>query len=308
MRIVKDYCCCAIPLLNAGIYITLTEQFIVAITAGILTFATPALVGASVPSFVPTVFAILCFVAAAIQLLGFLGVFRESTIIFRRYTTLHSIIMIAVFAFSASFIGVSASRHNTASSKCVTTFFPPDPSAQATALTGSDSEGKLLCNIFTWVGVGTLAGLWVVLAIFHLYLYFVISGYGSSQRDDHSKYYALYSLNSHPGSTNTAHPSYLPSDNIGMQNMGHQTETWDTRDSMDTIGFEKQNAYSQAQYPISDTTYPRHGQLSTTYPGAARTMSPAPTPAPMNYQDPYHNNMGVEGLDRPDPSVRHPGQ
>jgi len=127
MRVVKDYCCCAIPLLNAGIYITLTEQFIVAITAGILTFTTPALVGASVPSFVPTVFAILCFVAAAVQLLGFLGVFRESTIIFRRYTTLHSMIMIAVFAFSASFIGVSASRHNTAASKCVTTFSPLTP-------------------------------------------------------------------------------------------------------------------------------------------------------------------------------------
>lgn len=41
MRIVKEYCCCAIPLLNAGIYITLTVQLVVATTAGILAFATP---------------------------------------------------------------------------------------------------------------------------------------------------------------------------------------------------------------------------------------------------------------------------
>lgn len=41
MRLIKEYCCCAIPLLNAGIYITLTEQFVVSITAGILALVTP---------------------------------------------------------------------------------------------------------------------------------------------------------------------------------------------------------------------------------------------------------------------------
>jgi len=296
MRIVKEYCCCAIPILNAGIYITLTEQFVVAVTAGILAFATPSVVGASVPSFVPTVFAVLCFVAAAIQLIGFLGVFRESTIIFRRYTTLHSMIIVAVFAFSAAFIGVSASKHSTAAAKCVTTFFAPDPGATATALTGSDSEGKLLCNIFTWVGVGVLGGLWVILAIFHAYLYLVVSGYGSSQRDDHSKYYALYNVNSYP--TQGAHPSFLPADNIGMRDMG-QNDTWDTRDSMDTVGFEKQNPYAQ-QYQTGPSTYPppppqRQPSAATTFTDGARTMSPAPV---QNYnngysQDPYYHNNGA---------------
>ena len=96
MRLIKEYCCCAIPLLNAGIYTTLTEQFVVSVTAGALSLATPPsmsplpscvrqgtydgtilpVVGISVPSFVPDVFAVLCFVAAAIQLFGFLGVSR----------------------------------------------------------------------------------------------------------------------------------------------------------------------------------------------------------------------------------------
>ncbi|KAF8591936.1 hypothetical protein K439DRAFT_1325482 [Ramaria rubella] len=314
MRLIKEYCCCAIPLLNAGIYITLTEQFVVAVTAGILALVTPPIVGASVPSFVPIVFAALCFVAAAIQLLGFMGVFRESTIIFRRYTTLHLFIVTAVFAFSAVFIGISASKHTTATSKCVTTFFPVDPTATATPLTGSDSEGKLLCNIFTWVGVGTLGGLWLILAIFHAYLFFVISGYGSSQRADHSKYYSLYSLNSYPGATGGAHPSFLPQDNIGMQNMGHDGDAWDTRGSTDTVGFEKpqqqysqqpygQDSYAQQQHPGA---YPPQRQATTGSiypPGAARTMSPGPTPSySYGYGDPYYADAG---MGRPQ---AHPGQ
>lgn len=42
MRLIKEYCCCAIPLLNAGIYTTLIEQFVVAITVGILSLVTPS--------------------------------------------------------------------------------------------------------------------------------------------------------------------------------------------------------------------------------------------------------------------------
>ncbi|GJJ09616.1 hypothetical protein Clacol_003839 [Clathrus columnatus] len=245
MPLVRNYCCCAIPLLNAGIYITLTEQLVVAITAGILTFATPALVGVSIPGFAPTIFGILCFIVAAVQLIGYFGVIRESTTAFRRYTTLHLLSILAVFAYSAAFIAVSATKHSTASSKCVNTFFPPDASATATSFTGADTEGKTLCNIFTWVNVGLLAALWVVLAVFHLYLYLVVTGYGAVQRDDHSKYYALYSFNSFPaGSQNPLRTS----DTIGLNNM----DAWDTRESMDTVGFEKQNA----QYAGVTSTYP----------------------------------------------------
>lgn len=38
----REYCCCAIPLINAGIYATLTEQFVVAIVVGTLSVATPS--------------------------------------------------------------------------------------------------------------------------------------------------------------------------------------------------------------------------------------------------------------------------
>ncbi|KAF8514486.1 hypothetical protein JB92DRAFT_3082994 [Gautieria morchelliformis] len=306
MRLIKEYCCCAIPLLNVGIYTTLTEQFVVSVTAAILALVTPPIVGASVPSFVPIVFAALCFVAAAVQLLGFMAVFRarpESTITFRRYTTLHLFIVTAIFAFSAVFIGISASKHSTATTNCIATFFPTDPTVTTTALTGSQNEGRLLCNIFTWVGLGTLGGLWLVLGIFHAYLFFVISGYGSSQRADHSKYYSLYSINSYPGPTNEPHPSFLPPDHIGMQNMGHGGDAWDARDSMDNVGFEKPQAYN----PNPATYAPPHRQASdaTLYPGAARTMSPAPTAAYQTaYDDPYYSS-NAPPMGRPEPNMRY---
>lgn len=37
----RDYCCCAIPTVNAGIYATLLEQFTLGIVAGTLSVATP---------------------------------------------------------------------------------------------------------------------------------------------------------------------------------------------------------------------------------------------------------------------------
>jgi hypothetical protein len=36
----REYCCCAIPLLNAGIYATLAEQFILGVVVGVLAVGT----------------------------------------------------------------------------------------------------------------------------------------------------------------------------------------------------------------------------------------------------------------------------
>ena len=93
----REYCCCAVPLVKAGIYTTLTEQFVVAVVVGTLSVATPSskhkfppvalrsltltfqVVGAATPSFAPALFAAVCYVAAAIQILGFLGVAQVRT-------------------------------------------------------------------------------------------------------------------------------------------------------------------------------------------------------------------------------------
>ena len=87
----REYCCCAIPLVNAGIYATLVEQFSFGIIIGTLAVATPSsestttsdlwqltcacvVVGAATPSFAPWLLAIVCYVGAALQILGFIGV------------------------------------------------------------------------------------------------------------------------------------------------------------------------------------------------------------------------------------------
>jgi hypothetical protein len=87
----REYCCCAIPVINFGIYLTLTEQFVLGIVAGTLSIATPdsnrasiltcsslrplcPVVGAATPSFARSIFAVLCYIGAMIQVLGFIGV------------------------------------------------------------------------------------------------------------------------------------------------------------------------------------------------------------------------------------------
>lgn len=83
---------------------------------------------------------------------------------FRRYTTVHIFTTVAGFAVALTWIIISASRHNTALTKCENNFFAPTDSTSATA-TSTAGEGETLCNIFAWVDVGLMGGLWVVMAI-----------------------------------------------------------------------------------------------------------------------------------------------
>lgn len=97
----REYCCCAIPLVNAGIYITLIEHTFVSLLVGILSVATPSseyynfgylrsicwlykfqVVGASTPSFASALLAVFCFVVTAVQPLGFIGVTKVGSIYF----------------------------------------------------------------------------------------------------------------------------------------------------------------------------------------------------------------------------------
>jgi hypothetical protein len=88
----RDYCCCAIPVVNVGIYSTLTEQFALGILAGTLSISTSQsnslpyffrfvthtcclVVGASAtPSSARWIFAVICYVGAMVQVFGFIGV------------------------------------------------------------------------------------------------------------------------------------------------------------------------------------------------------------------------------------------
>lgn len=81
---------------------------------------------------------------------------KEKPILYRRYVTLHGLVLAAAFAIAVVWIIISATRHSTASSNCVRRFFS-DTSLQ--------SQGQSLCEIFSWVDVGIMGGLWLLLAI-----------------------------------------------------------------------------------------------------------------------------------------------
>ena len=76
---------------------------------------------------------------------------------FRRYVAFHIPVLVAAFAVAAVWIIMSAARHTTAENNCLNNFFPDE--------SGSSGEGQTLCNIFPWVDVGIMGGLWAVLAI-----------------------------------------------------------------------------------------------------------------------------------------------
>ena len=118
--------------------------------------------------------AIICYVAAGLQVLGFIGVAKvcpdfevqvrvssdfvqERGILFRRYLTLHIFATLAAFVVAGVMIGLSAGHHDDAQTKCISKFF--------TAQSTSTSLADTLCNIFPWVDVGVMGGLWLLLAI-----------------------------------------------------------------------------------------------------------------------------------------------
>ncbi|KZT72749.1 hypothetical protein DAEQUDRAFT_722364 [Daedalea quercina L-15889] len=182
----RDYCCCAIPVIYTGIYTALLEQFALGVVAGTLAIGTPDIVGATAatPSAAKWIFAIICYVGAALQLMGFAAVRKEKPTLFRRYTTLHLLVTLGAFSVAVVWIILSAARHSKADAACKSTFFGTDSDLS--------DEGNTLCNIFSWVDVGIMGGLWVLLAIMQAYMYFVLSSYIAGQEFAHNRYDSMY--------------------------------------------------------------------------------------------------------------------
>lgn len=301
----RDYCCCAIPIVNAGIYATLVEQTVLGILVGTLSLATPSIVGAATPAISPIILAILSYVAAAVQILGFVGVAREKPITFRRYATLHVLITFAVFSVAAVWIVISASRHSVAQLKCETNFFPSSSS--------TTQEGQTMCNIFPWVDVGVMAGLWVVLALAQTYFWTVLSSYSHGQEHDHASYDSVF------GSSNPLTANDIP--------MTNQKDGWNSRPSTEALaggaggqyGHVRQESQTSASEVMAgqfqrpkDSMDPSYGQYDQTayprdvsYPGQAYMQDPVPTP---HHSDHYYTGGGGVDMDRPAPSQAHPAE
>jgi len=298
----REYCCCAIPLVNSGIYFALTEQLVAGVIIAVLSFGTPSIVGAATPSFAGVLFGIVCLVAAAVQLFGFLGVARDKPILFRRYITLHSIALLAAFVIAAAWVIISATKHSTAQSKCISDFFNTTDSTEV-------SEGNTLCNIFPWVDVGIMAGIWVWLAIMHVYLYVVLNSYSSAQQRDHIKYDALNDpsnpLNGEGIPMNNRDPwDARPStDYAGGYTHGRQPSGASMTDVMNQPVREPRDGFSYSDATPYDPQ--RNGSYgdSVSQPNQAYTQDPGPTP---KYNNAYYDDSS--DLNLPPNAQYHPAE
>lgn len=82
---------------------------------------------------------------------------QESPALVKRFVGVHLLVLIAGFAVAAAWTIMSAVGHKDAKADCQKDFFDPNDSAQA-------SLSDKLCEIFPWVDVGVMGGLWALLA------------------------------------------------------------------------------------------------------------------------------------------------
>ena len=115
------------------------------------------------PDFSKFIMLVLGYVFAGTQLVGFFGIFKEKPALFKKYVLLNSIVLYVGLSAAAAFIGISAARHDTAVDACESSFFSSGSNQSTTAQ--EDTEGQQICNIFTWVVLGIMGALWVVLFI-----------------------------------------------------------------------------------------------------------------------------------------------
>ncbi|KAJ6610088.1 hypothetical protein B0H10DRAFT_2062043 [Mycena sp. CBHHK59/15] len=268
----REYCCCAIPLVNAGIYFTLIEQFALGILVGILSVATPSIVGAVTPSFAPWLLGIICFVAGGVQVLGFIGVAQEKPILFRRYISLHSLSIVAAFSVALAWVILSLTRHSTAQSNCLNNFFANADSEQKT-------EGNILCKSF----LGSMS----------IYLYVVLTSYSMAQQQDHAKYDAFTE-------STTFNNESIP--------MNHRNDAWDSRPSTEALYQQRNVGQSDYAHLRKDSTtslsdQPSDGYSVRSYPPPMQRQPSLPQPSNVLY---YSNNTG--NLDRPALTQAHPAE
>ncbi|WRT64627.1 uncharacterized protein IL334_001560 [Kwoniella shivajii] len=242
------YCCCAVPLVNAGIYIILSEQAILGLAIGIVVFATPDVVGAAFPDIGGIVFAVLCFVIAAVQPIGFVGVLREKTSTFKWYSLMNALAILAAMICAAALIIASALKHNTAVSACEAKFFSDSSTSSTTANQTLASEGEALCSAFAWADVGIMGALWVILFLVQSYFIFLTRTYSKSQVSDHKLYHSVYSENPEAFTMSILRSTRYNPGSVYNQmppSSGPHADAWDARPSMDSLRDDNAGAAGQ---------------------------------------------------------------
>ncbi|KAI0800893.1 hypothetical protein C8Q74DRAFT_1314298 [Fomes fomentarius] len=280
----REYCCCAIPIIYAGIYATILEQLVLGVVAGTLSIATPSIVGASTPSFAKWIFAVIAWTVGAVQVLGLVAVRQERPVFYRRYITLHLLTTVAAFGVAAAWIAISATRHTQAQNQCINDFYKNTVSA-------TNGQGETLCNIFPWADVG-------IMGRYATYLYVVLSSFGKGQRRDHIKYQSLVS------------DSAKSLNNIPLVDRGG---AWESRQSTENLvqpgGHIRHDSNASVATVMGDKVQTYSDNYAAFPPNPPNVYTQEPGPTPHAYDNYYstQNTYGA-GVGYPERSQAHPGE
>ncbi|GAA5971930.1 hypothetical protein JCM11641_001574 [Rhodosporidiobolus odoratus] len=181
----RTYVCCAVPLYNAGIYAILAQFLIISIVTGVLAFAAPEIVSVTTPSFGSYVLGILCILVAVAQPIGFLGVYRERPALFKTYSRFNSLLVVLALLCALILIIVSAVKHSTGVDECVRLF--------SASVDDADNTAKTICNVWTWIQIGIMGLLFVIVGLCQVYFVCYEAIYASEQKLDHQRYNSVYS-------------------------------------------------------------------------------------------------------------------
>ncbi|GAA5927675.1 hypothetical protein JCM3775_006049 [Rhodotorula graminis] len=217
----RTYVCCAVPLYNSGIYAILAQFLVISIVTGVLCFAAPSIISVTTPSFISYILGILCFVIAAAQLFGFIGVLRDKPRLFKSFLRINGLLVCAALLLALALIIISAVKHSAGVDQCTRLF----------SLDDTDSTARDICNVWTWIQVGIMGLLFVIVGLCELYFVAYTSIYASEQRLDHARYDSVYSTAAHeirqsglwdgsaaqPGQ---GRPSYAPGDSDELMTPG----------------------------------------------------------------------------------------
>ncbi|KAM0788695.1 hypothetical protein ACM66B_002792 [Microbotryomycetes sp. NB124-2] len=183
----RTYVCCAVPLYNVGAYAILSQFTVIALVTGVLCFAAPDIIAVTVPSFAPYVLGIVCIAVAVFQLFGFLGVYRDKPSMFKTYARINTVLVTAALVIALVLIILSAARHSTAVNNCENLF------ANKATSTDQVTSGTDICNIWTWVQIGIMGLLFLIVALCEAYFLMFSHIYSSEQKLDHARYNSVYS-------------------------------------------------------------------------------------------------------------------
>lgn len=158
-----------------------------ALCVGVLALAPPPIVGAmsSVPSWGKDLVAAVAFVAAAWQIVGIAAVISDQPTLYRIYIRLNFIATLIILIITIAFTITAAALHQHAVDSCMETYegslAQDGMGLQAVEDTLSTVRHKL-CDILSWVDVGMMGGLIILLGLTQLFMCYMQRRYGQRQR------------------------------------------------------------------------------------------------------------------------------